>query len=233
MNDIKIKSLSKSYQQSDRVIPVLKGVDLQIPPKASLSLMGRSGGGKSTLISLLAGLDQPDQGHIEIFGQDLGRLSPTQLNEFRAKNIGIIFQQFYLLDHLSALENVRLPLDLDGTPNAEDLARSWLKRVGLENREEHFPDQLSRGECQRVAIARGLIRKPKLVLADEPTGSLDVQTGEQIMKLIHSLQADEGFILLLVTHDPQHAAACRERYILREGQLQKLSGTDAVLHQGH
>jgi putative ABC transport system ATP-binding protein len=216
---IEIREVTKTYGQGARRLEILSKISLDIPDNCSVSLMGRSGGGKSTLISLLAGLDQAEIGSVKVFGEDLNLMKPHDINQFRAQNIGIIFQQFHLLDHLTALENVRLPLDLDAAKDSQGRAMNWLARVGLAERAEHFPDQMSRGECQRIAIARGLIRSPRLLLADEPTGSLDLASGESVMNLILSLQKTEKFVLFLVTHDEVHAQKCEIQYRLQDGKM--------------
>jgi putative ABC transport system ATP-binding protein len=216
---IKIEGLSKKYQQGSEAVSVLDGVNLAIGEPRSVSLMGRSGCGKSTLISLLAGLDRPSSGRVEVLGRDLNQLSAQELNRFRATKIGIIFQQFHLLDHLTALENVRLPLDLDSRADAEERAIEALRVVGLGHRVQHFPEQLSRGECQRVAIARVLMREPEILLADEPTGSLDLRTGQMVMDLLLRLQSEKRFLFFLVTHDPRHAEACNQKLYMSEGRL--------------
>ncbi len=206
---------------------VVRGVSLILHSSETLSIMGRSGCGKSTLISLLAGLDLPTTGQVEFLGRKLGELPAGELNQFRAKNVGIIFQQFYLLDHLTALENVRLPLELQeqkiDAATIDERALQMLGKVGLAERAQHFPDQLSRGECQRVAIARVLLTHPKLVLADEPTGSLDSRTGQEVIDLIFRLAKEQEIALIIVTHDAQVAQRCQRRYQMNDGYLKETS----------
>jgi len=216
---LRASSLKKSYWQAEGPLEILRGVSLEIEQPGTVSIMGRSGCGKSTLISLLAGLDTPTSGQVEVLGQNLASFSARELNQFRAQKIGIIFQQFHLLDHLTALENVRLPLDLNGVSGGDELARETLAKVGLDHRAAHFPDQMSRGECQRVAIARVLVMKPALVLADEPTGSLDVRTGREVIDLIFRLAESEKMALILVTHDPSVAERCQKHYFMDAGLL--------------
>jgi putative ABC transport system ATP-binding protein len=214
---LRVTDLRKSYPQGGSRLEILKGVSLEIEKPETVAIMGRSGCGKSTFISLVAGLDTPDSGEIEVLDRSLSRLPGRELNSFRAKHIGIVFQRFHLLEHLTALENARLPLDLNRVAGADARTEHVLRQVGLGHRLEHFPDQLSRGECQRVAIARVLVMKPELILADEPTGSLDAATGREVIELILSLARQEGFALLMATHDPSIAALCQRRLQMNEG----------------
>jgi putative ABC transport system ATP-binding protein len=220
---LRAQNLFKSYGEKESKILILNGVSLEVGASQTVSIMGRSGCGKSTLISILAGLDEPDQspsqGFVEILGQNLARLSGSQLNSFRARHIGIIFQQFHILDHLTALENIRLPLDLNQIKDPENRALHLLNKVGLEHRAHHYPTQLSRGECQRVAIARVLVMRPKILLADEPTGSLDSKTGQAIMDLIFELVTQEKIALIMATHDPSVAERCSTQYKMSEGRI--------------
>lgn len=219
------RNVKKSFLSSSGSMPVtsegleiLKGISLEILEPENVAIMGRSGCGKSTFISLLAGLDRPSSGDIEILGRNLNVLDNRTLNSFRAQHIGIVFQQFHLLDHLTALENVRLPLDLNRLADADRRAEEMLDRVGLGHRRTHFPDQLSRGECQRVAIARVLVMKPEILLADEPTGSLDLKTGREVIDLIFRLAESEKFALVMATHDPKVAERCG-RILYMDGGL--------------
>ncbi len=215
--------LRKVYGQGESSLEILKGASLEIERPQTVSIMGRSGCGKSTLISLLAGLDVATSGEVEILGKSLRKLPARELNSFRARNIGVIFQQFHLLEHLTAFENVRLPLDLNGiggrAGGADRLARETLEKVGLGHRLDHVPDQMSRGECQRVAIARVLVMRPALVLADEPTGSLDVKTGKEVIDLIFRLAESEKIALVMVTHDPGVAERCERHLFMEAGRL--------------
>jgi putative ABC transport system ATP-binding protein len=216
---LRVHNVRKSFGEAGHEVSILNGVSLEIDHPETVAIMGRSGCGKSTLISLLAGLETPDSGEIKVLDQDILALSPAELNSFRAHNVAVIFQQFHLLDHLTALENVRLPLDLNEISDSDLTAQSLLKKVGLEYRLNHFPDQLSRGECQRVAIARALAMKPKVLLADEPTGSLDVKTGKEVTDLIMQLAESEKIALLMATHDPEIAKRCQRRLYMNEGFL--------------
>ena len=216
---LEAKNLTKNYKQGVGELEILKGVSLSIETPQTVSIMGRSGCGKTTLISLLAALDEPTGGSITILNKNLLAMKATELNRFRARNIGIIFQQFHLLPHLTAFENVRLPLDLASIQDADQKARDVLAKVGLAHRADHFPDQMSRGEQQRVAIARVLVMKPALVLADEPTGSLDVKTGKEVIELLFRLAEEEKIALIVVTHDPAVAARCSRHLFMNAGHL--------------
>jgi putative ABC transport system ATP-binding protein len=214
---VNISGLEKSFKQGSDKISVIKNFNLSIEPGQTLAILGPSGSGKSTLLSLLAGLDQPDSGQIEIVGENLTQLSEEQLTLFRAKNLGIVFQQYHLFAHLTALENVMLALEILGYPSPETEAKAALTAVGLQHRTHHFPHQLSGGENQRVAIARAFAIKPKLLLADEPSGSLDSKTGEQVMDLLFSLVKEKQTTLVLVTHNEELAQRCQRQ--LRMHQL--------------
>jgi putative ABC transport system ATP-binding protein len=218
-NILQLENLKKTYRQGSEGLEILKGISLTVIPAETVAVMGPSGCGKSTMISLIAGLDTPTSGRVLVDGKDLAAFRGAELNRFRATSIGIIFQQFHLLDHLTAFENVRLPLDLNGMPQADQKARELLDKVGLGHRENHFPAQLSRGECQRVAIARVLVMRPILLLADEPTGSLDVRTGQEVMKLIFDLAESEKVALLMATHDPAVAERCSRHLKMSDGNL--------------
>jgi len=216
---VEIRSLSKSFSSGKEKLHILKGIDLNIRSGEIVAIQGPSGCGKSTLISVIAGLDSFDSGEIKVLKTLQTKLSSAAWNEFRAKNIGIIFQQFHLLEHLTAIENIRLPLDLKGDQNADELASSALERVGLKDRALHFPRELSRGESQRVAVARALVMKPRLILADEPTASLDVKTGILIGEMIFKLAKAENIAALVVTHDPSIAELCDHTYVMQDGKL--------------
>jgi putative ABC transport system ATP-binding protein len=215
-------AIRKSYSLDDGgSLEILRGVSLTVADGAStVALMGRSGCGKSTLISILGGLEAPTSGQVLIAGQDMTALIGRALNAFRGRNIGVVFQQFHLLEHMTALENVRLPLDLNGVGSeAEEQARAMLNKVGLSHRVDHFPARLSRGECQRVAIARVLVMKPKVLLADEPTGSLDLKTGREVMDLIFELVSEQNIAFVMATHDPLVAERCKTRWHMADGVL--------------
>jgi putative ABC transport system ATP-binding protein len=216
---LRAENITKSFQQGEDQLAILQGVSLKVETPETVAIMGRSGCGKSTFISLLAGLDSPSDGTVEILGKNLSALSSRELNQFRARHIGIVFQQFHLLDHLTAMENVRLPLDLNRLADPDARAKEMLERVGLGHRLNHFPDQMSRGECQRVAIARVLVMRPEVLLADEPTGSLDVKTGREVIDLIFRLSQSEKFALVMATHDPKVAERCGRLLYMEAGVL--------------
>lgn len=215
------RELRKSYPWGRGRLEVLRGVDLELRPAEFVALLGASGSGKSTLLHLLAGLDAPDSGQVLLDGQDLFALDGPGRARVRGERIGFVFQFPHLLGELSALENVALPLWMAGWGRAEALrqARALLGRVGLADRLAHRPSELSGGEQQRVAIARALIRRPALLLADEPTGNLDVQTAREVLALLDELRREFGTALLLATHDPEVAARALRRLRLHEGRL--------------
>lgn len=219
---ISLRKISKTYFQGSQRIEVLKQLNLEVESNECVAILGQSGSGKSTLLSLLAGLDNPELGTVSIGGQDLAKLSQDELSQFRSKNIGIVFQQYHLMNNLTTLENVGIPLELQNVNHFESAAREALKMVGLSHRLAHFPAQLSGGECQRVAIARAIISEPKLILADEPSGNLDDKTGKEIMDLIFRLCRDRGQTLILVTHNHELAKACDRTLILKGGKFQSI-----------
>ncbi|MEY2802913.1 MAG: hypothetical protein RL657_249 [Pseudomonadota bacterium] len=200
-------------------LDILCDIDFSVQARETLAIVGSSGSGKSTLLSIMAGLDVPSQGTVELLGQDLFALDEDGRAQVRGRSMGFVFQSFQLLAHLTALENVMLPLELAGRPQARALATDMLQRVGLGERLRHFPRVLSGGEQQRVALARAFVMKPPLLLADEPTGSLDPATGERIMELMLQLNAEQGTTLVLVTHDPALAARCNRTLRLEAGRL--------------
>lgn len=213
------QNISKSYSQAGRSIQVLKNLHFSLAKKESLAIVGQSGSGKSTLLSLLSGLEKPDQGSLFFDDIDLGTLSENQLTALRAQRISLIFQDYHLVPHLTAVENVQLSLDIKKMPEAEKQARHWLEKVGLQHRSQHFPAELSGGEQQRVAIARSLAIQPDLLLADEPSGSLDEQTGQHITQLMFDLLHQSSASLILVTHNQALAKLCGRTLHLKEGQL--------------
>ena len=216
---IELDNVSMSYELEYGRLEVLAGVDLAIGAGESVAIVGPSGSGKTTLLILLAGLERPAAGSVSVDGHALGSLDDDALADLRRDRVGIVFQSFHLVPSLTALGNVALPLEIAGKPNAADAARQMLARAGLSGREDHYPTQLSGGEQQRVAIARALVHSPRLLLADEPTGNLDLRTGETIIDLLFGLQADTGSTLVLVTHDDAVANRCQRVLRLHQGQL--------------
>ncbi len=218
---LEINKLCKTFQTTANHEPVevLKDLNLQMELGDTLAILGQSGSGKSTLLTLLAGLDGPSSGSIVLNGQNMQKLSEEQLSKFRAQNIGIIFQQFHLMSHLTALENVSLPLDLFKDKAAIAKANSALEQVGLAKRKDHFPHQLSGGECQRVAIARAMVVRPAILLADEPTGNLDSTTGAYVTDMIFDLVKEHHMTMLFVTHNEQLAKRCGREKRLQGGRF--------------
>ena len=217
---LEINHLCKSfYSPGTGMIQVLNDVNLQVRPGQTHAVVGQSGSGKTTLLSLIAGLDRPDSGDIILDGENLSTMNEDRLARFRANRIGIIFQQFHLMPHLTAQENISLPLEILKAPDIEKQTHAMLEMVGLSHRRHHLPGTLSGGECQRVAIARALIIKPSLILADEPTGNLDTATGEIVADLLFNLVETEHKSLILVTHNPGLAGQCRKIRKLERGRL--------------
>jgi len=217
---LELKNICKSFHQprSGR-IEVLNQINFSLDAGETTAITGQSGSGKTTLLSLIAGLDNPDTGQILLQGEDLCSMKEDKLSRYRAMKIGIIFQQFHLMPHLSARENISLPLEILKQQHISDRVDDMLINIGLQDRQHHLPGQLSGGECQRVAIARALIIKPALLLADEPTGNLDIKTGEKIIRLLFDLVKKENKTLILVTHNPDLASQCRTTLKLKQGRL--------------
>ncbi len=217
---LEINHLCKSfYSPGTGMIQVLNDVNLQVSPGRTYAVVGQSGSGKTTLLSLIAGLDSPDSRDIILDGENLSFMNEVRLARFRAEKIGIIFQQFHLMPHLTAQENISLPLEILKAPDIEKQTRAMLEMVDLTHRRHHLPGTLSGGECQRVAIARALIIKPSLILADEPTGNLDTVTGETVADLLFNLVETENKSLIIVTHNPSLAGRCRSTFTLERGVL--------------
>ena len=213
------RGLCKRFDTAAGGLEVLRGVDLQVAAGETVAITGESGSGKSTLLSLLAGLDVPSAGTLTVDGIDLASAAEAELAEFRARRIGIVFQHFHLVRSFSALENVRLPIELRDGNDDEGRAERALAAVGLGERHEHLPGELSGGECQRVAIARALVSEPALLLADEPTGNLDERTGAAVSDLLFELVDTSATTLVLVTHNAALAARCSRRVTLAGGRL--------------
>lgn len=218
-----VKNLNKSYYSRSNQLQIIKNLNLELKTGELAAVIGPSGSGKTTFLSLTSGLDEADSGSIEILGNEIVGLKPEQKAQFRNKNIAIVFQQFHLIPHLTALDNVLLPLHLrqnvnsSSTQEAEDI----LHDVGLYERRHHRPSELSGGESQRVAIARALIAKPNLLLADEPSGNLDSKTGQEVMKLFFDTVREHKITTILVTHNESLTQFCDSVYTLRNGQLDR------------
>ncbi|HEY3011923.1 MAG TPA: ABC transporter ATP-binding protein [Gemmatimonadales bacterium] len=213
------RSLSRTYRSGTRDLTVLKDITFGLESGGFLAILGPSGSGKTTLLGLLAGLDRPTTGTIHLDGQELGALNEDERARLRAEKIGFVFQTFQLIPTLTAQENVQVPLELRGQAGAAAQARELLARVGLSGREHHYPAQLSGGEQQRVALARGFSIRPKVLFADEPTGNLDANTGATIIDLMVELNQDLGTTLVLVTHDLDLAARARRTLRLADGRV--------------
>lgn len=227
---IRLRGVKKSYRLGARRVDALRGVDLDVSEPGFYAIMGPSGSGKSTLLHLLAALDRPDEGTIEIGEQRIDSLDERALTTFRRRSIGLVFQQFNLISTLSALENVTLPALLDRVPRAEREARGrqLLEAMGLTERATHRPDALSGGEQQRVAVARALMFEPPILFADEPTGNLDSTTSGQIWELLGELAARRKMTVLMVTHEPAAAAHCRRVFLLRDGLIDDTFDVDGL-----
>lgn len=220
MHAIEASDIHLSLGEGDARVHILKGVSLKIGQGERVALVGPSGSGKSTLLMIVAGLERPDRGSITVAGQDLGRLDEDGLARFRGRHIGIVFQSFHLIPTMTALENVAVPLELARRKDAFGRARAELAAVGLADRAGHYPAQLSGGEQQRVALARALAPHPAIVIADEPTGNLDEDTGADIIELMMRLKAERGATLVLVTHDLQLAERCDRMVRIHSGYLE-------------
>jgi putative ABC transport system ATP-binding protein len=216
---IELQDVDLSLGRGAARVHILKGVSLTVDRGEAVGLVGPSGSGKSTLLMTLAGLERPDSGVVRIDGEDLAPKDEDALARFRGRRIGIVFQSFHLLPTMSALENVAIPLELAGIPDAHDRAAAELEAVGLGQRLSHFPAQLSGGEQQRVALARALAPGPAIIVADEPTGNLDEKTGGQIVDLMFQMKRERGTTLVLVTHDRSLAERCDRMITLRSGRI--------------
>lgn len=216
---IAVDRISKQVNDSSGPLTILHEVSFELQPRQSVAIVGASGSGKSTLLSIIAGLDTPSSGSVKLAGVDLFSLDEDARAAVRAAQVGFVFQSFQLLGNLSAIENVMLPLELQGRKDARARANEMLERVGLGNRLNHYPRVLSGGEQQRVALARAFIVNPSLLLADEPTGSLDFATGERVMELMFELNRENGTTLVLVTHDREVAARCDRQLHIEAGRV--------------
>ena len=222
---IELRGVSKTVRSGDHPLTILHALDYVIPSGCFVAIVGPSGSGKSTLLGLLAGLDAPTSGRILIDGVDLTQLSEDGLARLRGGTIGFVFQFFHLVPSLTALENVLVPMEIAGRRDADVRARALLEEVGLTDRSEHYPSQLSGGEQQRVAIARALANDPPIVMADEPTGNLDSATGRHIMELLLTIRRTRGTTLVLVTHDKELAALADTQLELRDGRRVDLAAS--------
>ena len=216
---IELTDIDLSLGREAARVHILKSLSLGVEAGGSLGLVGPSGSGKSTLLMVMAGLEKPDSGRVAVAGEDITALDEGALARFRGRHIGIVFQSFRLMPTMTALENVAVPLELSGIEDALPRARAELERVGLAHRTGHYPAQLSGGEQQRVALARALVTRPPILVADEPTGNLDAETGAQIIELMFALQRERGTTLVLVTHDPMLAERCDRVLRLRSGEI--------------
>jgi putative ABC transport system ATP-binding protein len=219
---LKISNLEKFYVQGEKKIPVLQGLSTEVKTGEVVAILGQSGSGKSTLLALLAGLDFPDGGFLELDGYNLQGKTADELSKWRAKNVGIVFQQYHLLPHLTAQENVELPLEILAVDNRITIASQLLRDLGLGSRAHHFPRQMSGGECQRVAIARALATNPKILLADEPSGNLDAETGDSVMDAFFQQVRKMHTTTLLVTHNRELAEKCDRKLLLKQGKLTEI-----------
>jgi putative ABC transport system ATP-binding protein len=216
---IAVKHVFKAVSDSTGTLEILSDIDFALKARETVSIVGASGSGKSTLLSIMAGLDTPTSGTVYLAGQDLFAIDEDARAAMRARQVGFVFQSFQLLGNLTALENVMLPLELDGRKDARKAATAMLERVGLSQRLNAYPKVLSGGEQQRVALARAFVVHPAVLLADEPTGSLDFATGEKIMELMFDLNREHGTTLVLVTHDRAIAARCSRSITIEAGRV--------------
>jgi len=216
---LRARGIGKTVKSGESDLVILRDIDLEVIPGEVVAIVGASGSGKSTLLAILAGLDTPSAGTVELDGTDLFSLDEDARAELRGRAVGFVFQSFQLLPALTAIENVMLPLELAGDADAERAAREMLERVGLGERLGHYPKHLSGGEQQRVALARAFVVRPKLLLADEPTGSLDASSGEAVIALMFQLNRDLGTTLVMVTHDESLAVRCTRGVRLAAGRI--------------
>ncbi|MCP3871228.1 MAG: ABC transporter ATP-binding protein [Gammaproteobacteria bacterium] len=229
---VELTNLHVTLESDAGPVNILRGIDLRIGAGETVSVVGPSGAGKSTMMMIVAGLERPSEGSVRVAGHELTGMNEDQLALFRRDNVGIVFQAFHLVPTMTALENVAIPLEFAGRRDAFDQARDELNAVGLGHRLSHYPSQLSGGEQQRVALARALAPKPKLLLADEPTGNLDGATGEQIVELMFELSNRRAATLLLITHDMTLAGRCSRNIRVADGVLLDVDGGQADTPQG-
>lgn len=216
---LKITGLGKTYSSGQKELTVLQDISFEVEKGQSFSIVGPSGSGKTTLLGLCAGLDNPNSGKVELCGQDLSNLNEDQKAALRNKEVGFIFQNFQLLPTLTALENVSVPLELQGDKTATEKSMTLLEKVGLGERADHYPSQLSGGEQQRVALARAFANSPSILFADEPTGNLDEETGEKVIQLLFELNKEAGTTLVIISHDLELANRTQQILRLKGGQI--------------
>lgn len=219
---LRVENLSKTYNNGNRKLVILDKINFDIEEGETFAIVGPSGSGKTTLLGLSAGLDRSDEGTIELCGENLSELDEDDRAALRNRHVGFVFQNFQLIPTLTALENVAVPLELRGDSSAENEATALLEKVGLQDRMNHYPTQLSGGEQQRVALARAFCNKPKILFADEPTGNLDEATGQNVIDLLLTLNKDLGTTLVIVTHDMELAKKTQRILKLRGGKVQEL-----------
>lgn len=225
---LNVRNLGKSYASGSKKLTVLHNINFDIKERETFAIVGPSGSGKTTLLGICAGLDRPDSGSVELCGTDLGSLTEDQRAVLRNRNVGFIFQDFQLLPTLTALENVAVPLELKGAKNAIQIGRELLEKVGLKDRFHHYPSQLSGGEQQRVAVARAFSNRPSILFADEPTGNLDAETGENVIDLLFNLNTELGTTLVIVTHDLELAQRTQRTLRLKGGRIVENSFRDDI-----
>jgi putative ABC transport system ATP-binding protein len=216
---ITLNNIHLQYQNGSRITEVIKGVSLDIKNQETLAIVGKSGSGKTSLIMLMAGLEKTSSGSIIFQNKTISQMTENELSHYRQKNVGIIFQSFYLIPNYTALENVALSLEINFQPNSLELAKDLLIKLGLGHRLEHYPSQLSGGEQQRVAIARAIAMKPKLILADEPTGNLDSENSQMIADILFKYIKEEKSSLIMVTHDPKLANKAKRKIKIKDGKI--------------
>lgn len=216
---LKITGLEKTYTSGNKQLTVLRDISFEVEQGQTFAIIGPSGSGKTTLLGICAGLDEPNAGSVELCGQDLSGLNEDQRAQLRNKEVGFIFQNFQLLPTLTALENVSVPLELQGDKNAVQKSKTLLEKVGLGNRMHHYPSQLSGGEQQRVALARAFANAPSILFADEPTGNLDEETGEKVIQLLFDLNKENGTTLVIISHDLELANRTQQILRLKGGTI--------------